>query len=93
MPLPRPRKNETKQQFISRCIAEMTLSKSGRFPDRAQRAAICYSQWGETPQKTTSSLSGQQQSLPVDNRSGCLCILFPDWRHSIVPFVFPTTSR
>lgn len=51
MPLPRPRKNETKQQFISRCIAEMTLSKSRRFPDRAQRAAICYSQWGETPQE------------------------------------------
>jgi hypothetical protein len=29
----------------------MTLSESERFPDRAQRAAICYSQWGETPQE------------------------------------------
>ncbi len=51
MPLPAPKKNETKQQFISRCIREMTLDESERFSTRSQRAAICYSQWGETPEE------------------------------------------
>lgn len=51
MPLPAPRKNEKKQEFISRCIREMTLDESERFPTRSQRAAICYSQWGETPEE------------------------------------------
>lgn len=51
MPLPRPEKKETKQAFISRCIREMTEDESERFPTRSQRAAICYSQWGETPEE------------------------------------------
>ena len=51
MPLPVPGKNETKQQFISRCMAEMTLSESERFPDHARRAAICYFRWDQTPQE------------------------------------------
>ena len=51
MPLPHPKKNETKQAFISRCIKEMTQDESERFPSRSQRAAICYSQWGETPEQ------------------------------------------
>ena len=29
----------------------MTLDESERFPTRSQRAAICYSQWGETPEE------------------------------------------
>lgn len=49
MPLPKPKKNEQKQKFVSRCIAEMTDEESKRFPSSKQRAAICYSQWGETP--------------------------------------------
>ncbi len=51
MPLPAPKKNEKKQDFISRCIKEMTLDESERFPSQSQRAAICYSQWGETPEE------------------------------------------
>lgn len=55
MPLPAPKKNEKKQEFISRCIKEMTLDESERFPTRSQRAAICYSQWGETPEERRST--------------------------------------
>ena len=51
MPLPKPRKNEDKQDFISRCIETLTKEESQRFPDKSQRAAICYSQWGETPEE------------------------------------------
>ena len=44
MPLPKPKKNEEKQPFISRCIAKVTKEDADKFPDRKQRAAICYSQ-------------------------------------------------
>lgn len=49
MPLPTPKKGESKEDFVSRCIETLTKEKSNRFPSRAQRAAVCYSQWGETP--------------------------------------------
>lgn len=49
MPLPTPKKDEKKDDFISRCIKTITEEERDRFPSREQRAAICYSQWGETP--------------------------------------------
>lgn len=47
MPIPKPEKNESKQNFISRCIEILTKDKKDEFPSREQRAAICYSQWSE----------------------------------------------
>jgi len=40
MPTP-PKKNEAEQEFVSRCIAELTDTGEGESPE--QRAAICYS--------------------------------------------------
>ena len=51
MPMPEPKKNEDKQDFVSRCIGDLTREESDTFPTREQRAAICYSQWGETPEE------------------------------------------
>lgn len=51
MPMPKPKKKEEKQEFVSRCIAGLTREEGDRFPSAKQRAAICYSQWGETPQE------------------------------------------
>ena len=51
MPMPKPGKKEEKQEFVSRCIDKLTKDESERFPSREQRAAICYSQWGETPEE------------------------------------------
>lgn len=55
MPLPKPKKNEEKQPFISRCIAAVTKEDADKFPDRKQRAAICYSQWGEEEKDSNKS--------------------------------------
>ncbi len=49
MPMPKAKKGESRQGFISRCIAKLTRDESDKFPDRKQRAAICFSEWGETP--------------------------------------------
>jgi hypothetical protein len=50
MPL-KPRKNENKQEYISRCIKhEVGLGKS-----KEQAAAICYKRWGEAWQVSNAS--------------------------------------
>lgn len=38
-----PRKNETKEEFVSRCIAEEVASGY----EQSQAVAICYSKWKE----------------------------------------------
>jgi hypothetical protein len=43
MPLPKPRKKETEQEFVSRCMGDDMMNKE--YKDPKQRAAICYSQF------------------------------------------------
>lgn len=43
MPLPKPKKNETKDKFISRCMSNKTMQNE--FPDDEQRLAVCNNQW------------------------------------------------
>jgi len=45
MPLPKPRGDEDKDQFIARCMSDPTMKKE--YPKENQRAAVCYSQWKE----------------------------------------------
>lgn len=43
MPLPKPSKKETEQEFIGRCMGDDMMNKD--FKDQKQRAAVCYSQY------------------------------------------------
>jgi hypothetical protein len=43
MPLPKPRPNEQREDFISRCMNDLNTE----FPDNKQRAAVCNTQWNE----------------------------------------------
>lgn len=43
MPLPTPRDNESRDEFISRCVSTLTEMGEGR--DNEQRVAICFSLW------------------------------------------------
>jgi len=43
MPIPEPTPLETKDEFISRCISDSTMTSE--FPDSKQRASICYNQF------------------------------------------------
>ena len=53
MPLPKPRKGESEDDFIERCMGE---SKE-EFPDRGQRFAVCRRQWEEREQDRMSRRS------------------------------------
>jgi hypothetical protein len=43
MPLPEPKKNESKEKFIKRCAGSDVMNKE--FSDNDQRLAVCYSRW------------------------------------------------
>jgi len=43
MPLPKPRSDEKESKFVSRCMSSDVMKKE--FPDKEQRAAVCYRQF------------------------------------------------
>lgn len=51
MPLPKPRKDEEKNDFVSRCIKTLKENEKDRFPNEGQIEAICYRQWEEKDTK------------------------------------------
>ena len=44
MPLPKPRKDETKDDWIERCMSDEVMVKEF---GQAQRHAVCQTRWGE----------------------------------------------
>ena len=67
MPLPKPRKRESRDHFVSRCHSSL----ADEFPDSSQRHAVCLRQWrskSETSMPATKQRNRRQPSrLPVKN--------------------------
>jgi len=53
MPLPKPKTNESKSDFLDRCMGDSVANKE--FPDEKQRFAMCNSQWEEESKKSARS--------------------------------------
>lgn len=45
MPLPEPRENEERADFMTRCMIDPVAR--AEFPDAVQRIAVCASKWDE----------------------------------------------
>lgn len=43
IPIPKPRKSESRDKYISRCMSNNIMEKE--FPDNNQRTAVCFSTW------------------------------------------------
>ena len=43
LPLPKPKSNEQKRHFMSRCMSNATMRRE--YPDQSKRAAVCNSAW------------------------------------------------
>jgi hypothetical protein len=43
--MPSPQKNETQDDFISRCMTDPEMKSE--FPNSEQRKAVCYSYWDD----------------------------------------------
>lgn len=52
MPLPKPKKNEKHDDFMSRCMANETMLTE--YPDQKQRYAVCESQWEDKDKKKSA---------------------------------------
>lgn len=46
MPIPKPTKGQTVDEFVDGCMADPTLTKD--FPDAKQRAAVCHRTWDDS---------------------------------------------
>lgn len=49
MPIPTPEQNETKDEFIERCMGDETMKEE--YPDGDQRLAVCMTQWNERQER------------------------------------------
>lgn len=54
MPLPTPRKDEDKDNFIDRCMGNDVMNKD--YPDASQRRAICEKQWDNRGKKKKTEM-------------------------------------
>lgn len=55
--MPTPTANESKEEWISRCMASEESRKT--FPDPKQRAAFCYSKWEQKNKKKAKNKKGK----------------------------------
>jgi hypothetical protein len=46
MPLPKPKEDEKRNDFISRCMADDKMKDE--FPKQTQRMTVCIEQWNES---------------------------------------------
>jgi ATP-dependent Clp protease protease subunit len=56
MPLPKPRKEENKDEFIDRFMGDDVMTKE--YPDESQRRAICETQWNENKEEDKAMAKG-----------------------------------
>lgn len=49
MPIPTPRKGQTKQEFVDSCMADKAMNRE--YKNRDRRFAICNSQWENKDKK------------------------------------------
>jgi len=63
MPLPKPKPDETEDDFISRCMADDVMNTE--YPDESQRAAICHNQWGGK-----SNMNIERKGISVELKDG-----------------------
>jgi len=60
MPVPKPRADEDKNQFVSRCMGDEKMVTD--FPNAQQRVAVCYSSWNQSQRKSNVTLETQNET-------------------------------
>jgi len=62
MPMPKPKKGESKDDFLERCMGNDTMNDE--FPDNDQRYAVCNDLWRDKKKKEAMMGKGMR-SLPI----------------------------
>ena len=80
MPLVTPKKSEKQGEFVSRCMGEETMNKD--FPNQKQRAAVCYSQWGDKKAKASLVIGkGDNEMLFELNKNKALAETLEEYKN------------
>jgi len=66
MPIPKPRKNETKDDFLDRCMGNDTMNDE--YPDNKQRYAVCQTQWKERDMSNKKEIRSIRTPVKVETR-------------------------
>jgi hypothetical protein len=64
MAIPKPRKTDSEQEYVSRCMRSRLMRKE--FPDEAQHAAVCYSEFrkGNPIGKSAKKSAVKKKAVP-----------------------------
>ena len=65
MPIPKPNKDESQKDFVSRCMGNDTMNSE--YPGQEQRAAVCYSQWREEHPEDKKKEKATIETLKVED--------------------------
>tara|TARA_Y100001937_G_scaffold109591_1_gene154412 strand:+ start:36600 stop:36818 length:219 start_codon:yes stop_codon:yes gene_type:complete len=71
MPLPSPKKEQSKDEFINSCMADSTMRKE--FTNQSQRAAVCYSQY-DRAKKSKASIDWTTYALENFSKSNSIIV-------------------
>jgi hypothetical protein len=63
VPLPTPNRDEERDEFISRCMGSPSMNED--FPDQAQRAAVCHTQWRDHLRRMREAVPGECQLVEI----------------------------
>lgn len=61
MPIPKPKKDETKDDFIDRCMGNEAMKEE--FPDNDQRLAVCHDSWDKEKEKKSKSKENMPENI------------------------------
>ncbi len=61
MPLPKPKKNESKDDFMDRCMSDKVMKED--YEDEKQRYAVCQTQWDDS----RSAIDIERRILSIDD--------------------------
>lgn len=76
MPMPKPRKGEKQEAFVSRCHSAL----NDEFPDQAQRHAVCMRQWRQRHRrKSEFSLDDAHAAAFLNDDPYCLASYLGPW--------------
>ena len=64
MPIPTPKSKEKKNDFVQRCVRE--LSKDAKYKENDQRLAVCYEQWKDASRQVGGSIEFQGEEILLE---------------------------
>lgn len=71
MPIPQPNKDESKKDFVSRCMSNETMNKE--YPDPTQRYAICNQQNKASILEKVIKILSEKHNCGCDENDDCEC--------------------